>query len=282
VIPQLGGSILDDISLGMSARDARRISESALWPGASVNVGHLGGETTAQRLAAIRHLRALRLRPVAHISARRVPSTIALESFLGQLEAQESGAHVFLVGGDPKRSLGPYPDALGVLRSGVLSRHGVRAVSVAGYPEGHPALSTSTLWDALERKCRLLREQGRAGDIISQLSLDPTAAVAWIEEVRDRGIDVPIRVGIPGPVRSETLIGYVRRYGGRVDPQALREFGLDAQRPRSTVTADRLVDSLAARLDPSIHGQVRLHVFGFGDVAATTEWMGRLAAPIGV
>jgi methylenetetrahydrofolate reductase (NADPH) len=280
--PHRGAGFAADISIGMSARDAKRVTPaSGLGPGALINIGHLATETAEQRLAATRQVMSARHRPVPHVAARRVPSASALQAVLRGLRAEGANAHLFVVGGDPERPFGPYAGALDVLRSGELERYGVRAVSIAGYPEGHPVLSARTLWSALERKAQLLQDENRAGDVISQLTLDPTAVLAWIADVRERGIRLPIRVGIPGPVRSGTLLGHVRHYAGRVEGTLLRGFGIDAGRPRSIVTADRFVDALAARLDPRIHGEVRLHVFGFGDVAATTQWVGSLAVGFG-
>ena len=45
---------------------------------------------------------------------------------------------MLVIGGDLGTPLGPYPDALSVIDSGLLPDHGVREVAIAGYPEGHP------------------------------------------------------------------------------------------------------------------------------------------------
>jgi methylenetetrahydrofolate reductase (NADPH) len=280
--PPRGAAFAKDISIGMSARDAQHISTaSGLRPGASVNIGHLGTETVEQRLAATRRVVSARYCPVPHVAARRILSASALQAVLRGLRAEDANAHLFVVGGDPERPFGPYAAALDVLRSGELERHGVRAVSIAGYPEGHPVVTAQALWGALQRKAQLLQDENRAGDVISQLTLDPTAVLTWIAAVRERGIRLPIRVGIPGPVSSGALLGHVRRYGGCVEATLVRGFGIDAGRPRSIVTADRFVDALATHLDPAVHGAVGLHVFGFGDVAATTRWVGGLADAYG-
>ena len=46
-----------------------------------------------------------------------------------------------------------------VIRTGLLMDYGVKEVSIAGYPEGHPDISTDVLWRALDDKSLSLRSR---------------------------------------------------------------------------------------------------------------------------
>jgi len=47
-----------------------------------------------------------------------------------------------------------------VLCTGLFRKHGIKRVGVAGYPEGHPAISAKALDNALLAKKELARENG--------------------------------------------------------------------------------------------------------------------------
>ena len=69
---------------------------------------------------------------------------------------------------------GPYADSYDVIHTGLLKDYGVREVSIAGYPEGHPDISTEALWKALDEKSLSLRQQGLDAVIITQFGFDTT------------------------------------------------------------------------------------------------------------
>jgi methylenetetrahydrofolate reductase (NADPH) len=263
------------MTIGMAAHEVVDVPTAAklLPQGTGINVGYIDGEDMGQRVAAARGLAEAGLLPVPHLSARRLPSEEFLDEFLTQLESYGACTEVFVIGGDPEQPAGPYSQALHVLQSGLLEKHGVRTVSVGGYPEGHPAIPTADLWTALERKTRLLVQEGRAGDIISQLTINPAATIEWIEQVRDRGIEMPIRVGVPGPVRAGTFLELANQYGSATNGHIAERLGLASMHPDELVTADHFVEDLASRIDPAIHGTVRLHAFSFGALAATATWV---------
>ncbi|MEK8174953.1 methylenetetrahydrofolate reductase [Streptomyces sp. M19] len=107
----------------------------------------------------------------------------------------------------------PLRRLLDVIRSGLLQQHGVRRVGMSGYPEGHPRIPRERLWSALEHKAAALAEENLAGDIITQFGFDADPALTWIENLRERGIDLPVRIGVPGPAGVRRLLSYAARFG---------------------------------------------------------------------
>ena len=78
-----------------------------------------------------------------------------------------------------------------MIRTGLLLDYGVKEVSIAGYPEGHPDISDEVLWRALEEKSLSLMQQGLDATILTQFAFDTDPVIAWIDAVRQRGIRAP-------------------------------------------------------------------------------------------
>ena len=256
-------------------KDVVGLTEAAsLIPaGTKVNVTFLGNEDLPMRVAAAKAVKELGFVPVPHLSARRIASQAQLEEFLSALAEIGATEHVFAVGGDPATPEGPYPDALTMIRSGVLQQYGVKEVSIAGYPEGHPDIATDVLWQHLEDKSAALKDAGLDAVILTQFSFDTDPVMAWIKGVRDRGIDTQIRLGTPGPAGIKRLISFASRFGVGANAMIVKKYGFSLTNLMGSAGPDKFVSDLAALFDadPSV-GAVKLHMYTFGGLEATATW----------
>jgi methylenetetrahydrofolate reductase (NADPH) len=217
--------------------------------------------------------------PVPHISARRLASQAQLEEFLDRLQQVGATEHVFAVGGDPAEPEGPYPDSLSVIRTGILQQYGVKEVSIAGYPEGHPDIPNDVLWRHLEDKSAALKEQGLDAVILTQFSFDTDPVMSWIKDVRSRGIDTEIRIGTPGPAGIKRLLGFARRFGIGANAMIVKKYGFSLTNLMGTAGPDRFVSDLSALLGKdAASGPVKLHFYTFGGLRATSEWVAEYRA----
>ncbi|WP_327063325.1 methylenetetrahydrofolate reductase [Leifsonia sp. Root112D2] len=207
-----------------------------------------------------------------HISVRRLASQEILEEFLGALQSDGVVRNVFVVGGDPSTPEGPYSDSLQVIRTGLLQQFGCEHVSISGYPEGHPDISSTLLWEAIESKSAALDVAGLPGTIITQFGFDVDAVITWIEAVRGRGIELPIRIGVPGPAGIKRLISYASRFGVASSAGIAKKYGFSLTNLVGTAGPDRFIRELDRRLESS-HGEIKLHFYTFGGLRATQEWI---------
>ncbi|WP_344785396.1 methylenetetrahydrofolate reductase, partial [Microbacterium kribbense] len=262
-------------SLEMTGKDVPGLLEAreVIPQGTKVNVTFLGNEDLPMRVAAAAAVREAGFVPVPHISARRLASQAQLEQFLAALQEVGATEHVFCVGGDPATPEGPYPDSLSVIRTGILQQYGVREVSIAGYPEGHPDIADDVLWQHLRDKSAALKEQGLEAVILTQFAFDTDPVMAWIRQVRAHGIDTQIRIGTPGPAGIKRLLGFARRFGIGANAMIVKKYGFSLTNLLGTAGPDRFVSDLSALLaaDPS-SGTVKLHFYTFGGLKATAVW----------
>lgn len=268
-------SLLEDFSLEISGKDAEAVKLlSGLLPaGTRINITFLGNEGSAERVAAAAAVRDVGLVPVPHFSARRLGSVAEFRDGLSQMADVGATKEVFLVGGDPTEPQGPFPDALSLIRTGLLPEYGVEHVGIAGYPEGHPDINIATLWTAMHDKIAALAEQSLGGVMTTQFSFDSAAVVEWVATVRGEGVDLPLRIGVPGPTSVKRLVAYARRCGVKSTTGIAQKYGFSLGRLLGTAGPDRFVDDLASGIDPARHGDVRLHLYTFGGVDQTAQWV---------
>lgn len=270
-------ALLEDFSLEMTGKDVPGLDEARglIPPGSRVNITFLGNEAPETRVLAARACREAGFVPVPHISARRLASRRALEDFLRALREIGAVDDVFIVGGDPSAPEGPFRDSLAIIESGILQAHGVRRVGITGYPEGHPQIADAPLWQALRDKHAALAARGLSGDLITQFGFDVEPVLAWVERARQLGFDSPIRVGVPGPVGVKRLMTYASRFGVGTSASIARKYGFSLTNLLGTAGPDRFLRELAARRQPAVHGDLKIHFYTFGGLRATSQWVAK-------
>ena len=138
-------------------------------------------------------------RVVPHIAARLVSDRAHLQRILRWFD-EHSLREIHVIGGDAREPVGPYASAFELLDVMSQLDHGVEEVGIGGYPEGHPLIDDKELDRALVDK------QPFASYVVSQLCFDADTILGWISDIRDRGILLPVYVGLPGAVDRKKLL----------------------------------------------------------------------------
>ncbi len=272
--PKSPSHITDAYSLEVSAKDIPALTAAAprMLPGSTVSIPYLPGQDNDARLAAARAVRALGMVPMPHLSARRIASLAELDSFVQRAVAEAGVERCFVIAGDPSTPLGPFADSSSLIETGVFERAGIQVVGVGGHPEGHPVMSAADRWEVLERKCRSIGMRGMTPLIVTQFGFDADIVLAWLKTLRERGIEHPVRVGVPGPAGIAVLARYAALCGVSACASMWSKYGISLGKLFGTAGPDVFVDRLAAGLTEE-HGEVSLHFFPFGGIAQSVKWI---------
>ncbi|MHC8378423.1 methylenetetrahydrofolate reductase [Pseudomonas sp. MDT1-16] len=275
IISPADRSLLTGYSLEITAKDNDAVSKTQVKipQGTPISITYLPGETPDARVRAATTIRRLGFVPVPHISARRIPSKDALQDFLLRISQEAQADRVFVIGGDLHQALGPYNDALALIQSGLFEDHGIKKIGIAGYPEGHPDISDETLWSALHSKAKHISQLGLPLEVATQFAFDASPILAWLERLRNEGIEARVRVGVPGPASVKTLLRFAARCGVGASTKVLSKYGLSITKLLSSAGPDSLLNELESRLNPKIHGDVKIHFYPFGGFEQTANWV---------
>lgn len=204
---------------------------------------------------------------VPHVAARLISGRDHLAEVLARIEAL-GVRDVFVIAGDLDHPVGPFEGAAALLRAMSELGHRFDEIGVTGYPESHAFISDEATIQAMFDKVPF------ATYIVSQICFDAAVIAAWIRRVRDRGVELPIHVGLPGPIdpvrllRMSTRIGlgesarFLRRHGSWVGRLTLPR----AYRPGS------LLEHLAPELARPENAIAGLHLFTFNELDRSENW----------
>ena len=218
--------------------------------------------------------RGFRIAP--HISARLVADRAHLEEIVRRLDDLDV-REIFVIGGDAKKPVGPFPGAFELLSAMADVGHNFEHVGIGGYPEGHPAIDDNTLRRAL------LDKQPFATYIVSQMCFDPGAILSWVADIRQRGIELPVYIGLPGVVKRKRLLQVSLKIGVGDSARFLTKYTNVLTRflKPGGYSPDELVKKLAPYLGDRDYNIAGFHIYTFNQVESTEKWRQQMLSPGG-
>lgn len=217
------------------------------------------------------------LEPIPHIAVRNYTSRDELSSLIGRLSQEAGVKRVLIISGDRGDSAGPFTASLEIIESGILQQHGITHVSIAGHPDGHPVVADDVMHRALVAKIEAAEQSGLEADIVTQFGFDAQAITRWVMKMRDLGIEAPIRIGLAGPTNLTTLLKYAQRCGVKASIGGITKHAGLVKNLFGVSAPDSVVRVLAGENATGSLGNVAVHYFSFGGVAATSKWAAHAA-----
>ena len=247
--------------------DADIAALSVLPRGACVYISAVPHRPAEESVSAAIRLRAAGLEPVPHVAVRNFGSADALDDCLTRLNGEAEVRRVLVIAGD-RADHGPFRCAADAIDSGLFRRRGIRALGIAGYPEGHPKIGNDALFKALAEKITAAEATGLAVEIVTQFCFDARAILDYVARLRAFGFEQPLRVGLVGPTSLSALLRYAARCGVRASAQALAHRSGMLRQMFALTVPDDLIRAMAE----AAPARVSVHFFSFGGLPATARW----------
>ena len=246
--------------------------------GRTVNVTFLPGTDPANTIAVCERLHNDGMKPVPHLAARSLHNTDQLDELLTAYTSRCGVEEVLCIGGGVDDPVGDFTATMEVLKTGLIQKHGIRHIGVAGHPEGSPDISDDDIAEALGAKNELARADGLNLYIETQFCFEAEIVLDWERRVRAAGNALPIRIGIPGPATIKTLFRFAQISG--IGP-SMRFVAKQAKNVAKLMTVQSphlliagLAEGMAADKDCLIR---HFHFYPFGGFARTANYAGAIS-----
>lgn len=278
-VAQTIAQLARDASIEINVQDVKHLeaSRALLAPGTQVFVSFLPKQSWQDTQGACRAVRATGFEPVPHIPVRLVADEATLDRNLAELVGGAQVQEVLLIAGDYAQAAGPYATVSQVLQGGLLGRHGLKKVSVAGHPEGHPQVALDEIRRAERDKAALGASAGLDVALVTQFVFEHAPFLQWAADLRAHGVRSRIIAGLAGPASLATLFKFALRCGAGASVRAL------GARPTSMLKliGDRgpedVVRGLAEARAAGASDFSGIHLFCFGGYLRACEWLHKVA-----
>jgi methylenetetrahydrofolate reductase (NADPH) len=268
-----------EASIEINVHDVGHLEESRrlLPAGKAVYVSHLPKQEWRETEETCRAVRAAGFRPVPHVPVRLLTDAATVDRVLGGFVDTAQVDEVLLISGDYPQAIGPYAEVLQLMNSGALQQHGLKRVSVAGHPEGHPKVQLAAIRRAELDKVRMAQQAGLVLTLVTQFFFEQTPFLEWARELRSAGVQARIVGGLAGPTKLGSLIKFAMRCGAGASMRVLTARPAAFTKLLGDHGPESVLRGLAqARCDNSSDFS-GIHLFCFGGFVKTCQWLQAIA-----
>jgi methylenetetrahydrofolate reductase (NADPH) len=183
---------------------------------------------------------------------------------------------VFVVGGDAPHAVGKFVDAFGLLQALEELGSPFHEVGIAGYPEGHGTIPREAIDMALKQKAP------KATRILTQICFEAGTTSRWATGLVASGVNLPIFVGMPGPINRQKLVRISAGIGLGRSARFLRKQQSLLWRflTPGGYNPTKLATQLAAEAARTVNTIRGLHIFTFNEIRGTERWRRELLASV--
>jgi methylenetetrahydrofolate reductase (NADPH) len=272
-------AFLGRLSLEITARQVDKLPliQARLRRGTRIFIALIDPADAHAQIGAAAAVSAAGFEPVPHLPARFIKDKNDLFSRVARFTAH-GVTEMLVLGGGASEPLGVYDAAIQLIDTGVFESHGIRRIGLAGHPEGNPDIARKhgpgVLLTALKQKQASAKSRGLDAFIATQFLFEAEPVAAWASSLRAEGIDLPLRVGVPGPATIKTLAKYALMCGVGNSARLIRRQALNVTKLLTVAAPDDFVEDLARicaeRPELGIAGP---HFYPFGGFDKLFDWL---------
>ena len=247
--------------------------------GTTVNVTFLPGTDPLDTVGVAKRLYNEGMKAVPHLAARSLKDADQLDELLVAYRDEAGVNEVLVIGGGVDQPVGAFDNSLQVLETGLLQKHGIRRVGVAGHPEGSPDIAKIEIAEALLAKNALAKRDGLEMYIETQFCFEAAVVFEWEKNVREAGNELPIRIGIPGPATIKTLFRFAQISGIGPSMRFVSKQARNVAKLMTVQSPHLLLSDLAEGMASDPNCLIEdLHFYPFGGFAKTAVYANAIAS----
>lgn len=272
-------SFLRDYSIEVMPRTAEKVENfrDILPDGTRVYIAHIDGTPIEDMVATARRLAADGFAVMPHFPARIIKDAATLADWIARYQGEAGVNQALLLAGGIDKPQGDFHSSMQLLEDGAFDRAGFKHLHVAGHPEGNrdidPGGGMKNVEDALRWKQKFSETTDASMALATQFAFEAKPIIAWADNLKSAGIDLPVHIGIAGPAKLQTLIKFAVACGVGPSLKVLQKRAKDVTKLLLPFEPTEVIAELAAH--KAAHPEFNItnvHFFPLGGIKTNANW----------
>ena len=267
-------SLIDGFTIELSPKVRHKLKSIPLDKKNNIYITYLPDASENDILETVDFVSKNNLTPITHLPARTMKNLDHVSQFLSQVRERTDSKKILVIGGGGNQ-LGQISSSLEILDSGILEEYNFDEIGIAGHPEGSPDISQETIDNFLNDKFDLTKSKGLNLELVTQFFFDAKPFIDWCDNLIEKKITIPVRVGFPGPASFKTLLNFGLMSGVGNSINFLKKNSSKVTDLLTKPSNDEMLISLAEyayKKDPL----KSFHCFPFGGFEKTCLWLNEI------
>ena len=273
-------NFLNNFSIEVTPRAVAKIENlSELIPtGTLVYIAHIEGTPIEEMVKTAKKINEQGYATMPHFPARIIKDKKTLKEWISKYQNEANVKSALLLGGGVNKPYGEYDSSIQLIESELFDLAGFEKLYIAGHPEGNkdidPDGSTKNIDQALSWKNEYKNRTDADMAITTQFCFDSKTVINWANDIKNKGVDIPIHIGIAGPAKLQTLLRYSIECGVGASIKILQKRALDLTKLllpyKPTSILNELAEYKSINSDFNIE---KVHFFPLGGIKQVSKFV---------
>ena len=273
-------NFLNNFSIEVTPRAVAKIENlSELIPsGTLVYIAHIEGTPIEEMVKTAKKINQQGYATMPHFPARIIKDKKTLKDWISKYQNEANVKSALLLGGGINKPYGEYDSSIQLIESELFDLAGFEKLYIAGHPEGNkdidPDGSTKNIDQALFWKNEYKNRTDADMAITTQFCFDSKTVINWANDIKNKGVDIPIHIGIAGPAKLQTLLRYSIECGVGASIKILQKRALDLTKLLLPYKPTKILSELAEHKfnNPNFNIE-KVHFFPLGGLKQVSKFV---------
>jgi methylenetetrahydrofolate reductase (NADPH) len=273
-------NFLNDFSIEVTPRAVAKIENLSelIPPETLIYIAHIEGTPIDEMVKTAKKINDQGYVIMPHFPARIIKDKNTLKDWISRYQNEANVNNALLLGGGVKKPYGDYDSSIQLIESELFDIAGFNKLYFAGHPEGNkdidPDGSTKNIDEALSWKNDFRNRTDADMAITTQFCFDSKTVINWANDIKDKGINIPIHIGIAGPAKLQTLLRYSIECGVGASIKILQKRALDLTKLLLPYKPTNILSELAEyKFNNPDFNIEKVHFFPLGGVKQVSKFV---------
>ena len=243
-----------------------------------IYIAHIEGVPIEEMIQTAKRLQSEGFSVMPHFPARIIKNKSTLEEWITKYQDEASIDQALLLAGGVTNPHGIFENSMQLVETELFNKYNFKNLHFAGHPEGNKDIdfdgSTNNVDEALLWKQKFNERTDIEVALTTQFCFEADPVIKWADSMIEKGINIPIHIGVAGPAKLQTLIKFSIACGIGPSLKVLQKRAKDVKKLLLPFEPNDFLETLAQHKKENPKFNItNIHFFPLGGINTSADWI---------
>ena len=243
-----------------------------------IYIAHIEGMPIEEMIQTAKRLQSEGFSVMPHFPARIIKNKSTLEEWIKKYQDEAGIDQALLIAGGVNNPHGVFENSMQLVETELFNKYNFKNLHFAGHPEGNKDIdydgSTNNVDEALLWKQKFNERTDIEIALTTQFCFEAGPVIKWANRMTEKGINIPIHIGVAGPAKLQTLIKFSIACGVGPSLKVLQKRAKDVKKLLLPFEPNDFLETLAQHKKENPEFNItNIHFFPLGGINASADWI---------
>ena len=243
-----------------------------------IYIAHIEGVPIEEMIQTAKRLQSEGFSVMPHFPARIIKNKSTLEEWIKKYQDEAGIDQALLLAGGVTNPHGIFENSMQLVETELFNKYNFKNLHFAGHPEGNKDIdfdgSTNNVDEALLWKQKFNERTDIEVALTTQFCFEADPVIKWADSMIEKGINIPIHIGVAGPAKLQTLIKFSIACGVGPSLKVLQKRAKDVKKLLLPFEPNEFLETLAQHKKENPKFNItNIHFFPLGGINTSADWI---------